>query len=70
MIFYLDYNVEFLLKLADFFDMQSLFKKCEDYLKTTKRISDARKLLLADKRQRRNYGKVRDGRGVERFDRA
>ena len=46
---FIDFNVEFLLKLADFFDMQPLFKDCENYLMATEGVSFARKLYLVDK---------------------
>ena len=38
-----------MLKLSDFFDVKPLFEQCENYLKATECVSDARKLLLADK---------------------
>ena len=37
------------MKLSNFFDIQPLFKRCENYLKTNKRVSFAEKLLLSDK---------------------
>ena len=44
----LEANVEFLLKLADYFDIPSVTVRCEKRLLKSKRISDAKKLLLVD----------------------
>ena len=50
--------MDFLLELSDFFDIQSVFKKCVKHLKKTKMVSDARKLWLADKLSLRIKGEI------------